>query len=874
MLQSALWYAKQGIAVFPLYGIKNGCCTCGNRDCRNPGKHPRTKNGLKDATTDAAQINSWWKMWPDSNIGIATGSASGIVVLDVDTGHGAGVNGADTLAEWETEQGELPDTWISLTGGGGAHYIFKKPPALEIKNRAGVLPGLDVRGDGGYIVAPPSVHVSGRAYEWEVNHEPDSTPLAPLPESLYRLMVGKQEIKPAFEMPETIGEGARNDTLFRLASSLRAKGLSEPAIKAAVTAENQQRCRPPLSAREIDLLCSSVSRYEPGALPVSSADDIDWDTLTVEQLTNKEIFAHLAGITDHFEQTQAITKAEARARQLRILKTFQKNFKSYRAAQLKKVMGSGGNKTCFTGQPLELNCGEWSATDAGVTKKEYVRDGDIIERVASPIPILPTELLYNIDSDTEKLRLEFFKDGRWKYIICDRKIAASQQKIIDLADYGIEVNSENAKMLVKYIADCVSLNLDILPRHRSISRLGWVDDGFMPYDKEIRFDGEKENKPLFDCFTQAGDYDEWVQFVSPLRKNIYLRLQMAASFASPLIERVNGLPFVLHLWGSSGAGKTVGMMVAMSVWGNPRLGKLVRTMNMTANSMLSTVAFLHNIPFAGDELQTIKSRWTDYDQLIMKVTEGIDRGRMSYDRNNALKTWKCCFLFTGEEPCTKSSSGGGVKNRVIEIECDGPVVENGNRVVSFINENYGYAGIRFIKAIADYKNLAEDYTHLMDAIITSGDTTEKQAMAAAYLLLGDKLATETIFTDERPLKIAEIAPFLTSAAEVDVAGRAYDYIMSVISQNIRKFKDTNYDEVWGKIIGDKLLFDKNVLCNQLESANFSFDAVKRAWADRGWIQKFGQAYSSKLLAVNGTARTHAVSFAVTNEYGDDVPWQE
>ena len=141
-------------------------------------------------------------------------------------------------------------------------------------------------------------------------------------------------------------------------------------------------------------------------------------------------------------------------------------------------------------------------------------------------------------------------------------------------------------------------------------------------------------------------------------------MMMAASFASPIIEKVNALPFVFHLWGGTGSGKSVALMAAMSVWGNPSMGKMVRTMNMTSNSMLSTAAFLKNIPFAGDELQTIKSKWDNYDKLIMCITEGVDRGRMSYDKkqrdkkhgkthfylqvkNHARKLHRAAVLLTG-----------------------------------------------------------------------------------------------------------------------------------------------------------------------------------------------------------------------------------
>lgn len=186
---------------------------------------------------------------------------------------------------------------------------------------------------------------------------------------------------------------------------------------------------------------------------------------------------------------------------------------------------------------------------------------------------------------------------------------------------------------------------------------------------------------------------------------------MAASFASVLVAKVGALPFVFHLWGGTGTGKTVALKIAMSIWGNPKMGKLVRTMNMTVNSMMSTAAFLNSLPFAGDELQTIKSRWENYDQLIMRITEGIDRGRMNdKGKQGETKTWACSFLFTGEDPCTRLNSGGGVKNRVIEAEVTEPMFSKteGNEVSVFVEKSYGTAGKKFVEYVSGIDNLQEN----------------------------------------------------------------------------------------------------------------------------------------------------------------------
>ena len=232
------------------------------------GKRPATPHGCKDATADPEQAAAWWGAGRSYNVGIATGG--GLVVLDVDADHSKGKFGDETLAELERQHGPLPDTWQCLTGGGGVHYYFRcEDPALTVGT--GFAPGLDYRGAGGYVVAPPSVHPdTGREYVWEAGHTPGNTQLAPLPDWLHQMMLGGRGGggKPSAEAPEEIAEGQRNTALFKLAASLRAKGLTQEAITAALMVENRERCRPPLPEREVETIAKSAGRYERGALPV------------------------------------------------------------------------------------------------------------------------------------------------------------------------------------------------------------------------------------------------------------------------------------------------------------------------------------------------------------------------------------------------------------------------------------------------------------------------------------------------------------------------------------------------------------------------------------------------------------------------------
>lgn len=172
-LDAALAYAALGWPVFPVHAWVDGKCTCG-KECEKPAKHPQTRNGFKDATTDERRIRAWWSRRPSANVGVSTGAASGLAVLDIDPDHG----GDESLAALLAEHGDLPETLVARTGGGGRHLYFRHPgEGKRVRNSTGDLaPGLDVRGDGGYVVAPPSIHASGGSYEWTKKQAPAALP--------------------------------------------------------------------------------------------------------------------------------------------------------------------------------------------------------------------------------------------------------------------------------------------------------------------------------------------------------------------------------------------------------------------------------------------------------------------------------------------------------------------------------------------------------------------------------------------------------------------------------------------------------------------------------------------------------------------------
>lgn len=243
LLEAALQYAEEGLSVFPV---------------EPRGKRPLIKDNLARATSDRDQIREWWEQWPDANIGLVAGD--GLAVLDVDKKAG----GEATLNRFVKEAAEPSNfTKIIRTGGGGFHFYFRDDPEAPLPQSAGKLgPGLDIRAGGkGYVVAPPSVHPSGKKYELH-NGSVMAEVWPWLREKAFE-SAASSEYKTAVKEGKKIEEGARNDALASLAGRLRRQGIDPSAIEAALLIENSKRCEPPLPDEEVQKIARSVSRYEP-----------------------------------------------------------------------------------------------------------------------------------------------------------------------------------------------------------------------------------------------------------------------------------------------------------------------------------------------------------------------------------------------------------------------------------------------------------------------------------------------------------------------------------------------------------------------------------------------------------------------------------
>jgi len=579
---------------------------------------------------------------------------------------------------------------------------------------------------------------------------------------------------------------------------------------------------------------------------ISSVVDMDGVKLNIEELTvdsviSEETFKQIFKVNDKFRRSVWIDKVRQRAAELGITKSrFDSLLKAYKEKYIqeqKRILEGKNNYTDFTNQPIRLFCGDWIADDIGVKTTEFNREGMAVDVYACPHPILISERYINIDSGQEKVKIDFYKDGKWRDVVVNKRMIASRQEIVKLSDFGIQVTSETAPYLVRYLYDLESLNSGEIPCYKSTERLGWTEYGneFIPYVDNVKFDGEANNKALYECVRESGNYEFWLKTIKEACKNETVRILLAASFASPMIERLNKLPFFVHIWGGSGTGKTVALMVAASIWGNPDQGKLVRGLNSTAVGLERLAAFFNNIPCFLNELQTIKS-YKNYDELIYKLGEGVGKERGNkYGGNEKLTTWRCCFITNGEQGVLNDSSGAGAANRIIEIEVNESLFEDAKSVVDVVKENYGFAGKRFIEFL-QHKDIAEikaDFDKFYTFFIEC-EITEKQAMAGALICVADKYANE-LFWQGEALDVETIFKYLKKQSDVDPNLKAVEAIKQWFVSNKGKFNGDDKEQ-WGKIDLNDYVVMSNILSDFLRSRGYDEKAVYKHLAKSRMVE--------------------------------------
>ena len=577
---------------------------------------------------------------------------------------------------------------------------------------------------------------------------------------------------------------------------------------------------------------------------------------TYEDFDTGRVFAYLAAIQDPYEQSMEERRAAALAEALRF-KGFKNLFRLYKKklkeADLPVVRLDGLSE--FGDQPFELNTGEWTADESGVWRYGG-SNGNMI--YACSHPIMPVQRLRGVDTGLIKVRLAFRRGYQrkkaWDEILVDARDIASANKIVDrLSAVGVSVTSgERANALVDYLRDMLDLNQDVIPEVKSVSRMGWNEEGFSPYAKGVAFDSADSFSGIYKAIAQVGNYDAWLAEALEARSySITARVVLAASFASVLVEPLGCLPFFVHLWGmDAGTGKTVAQMLGASVWANPAVGQaFFPTFKGTPVGFEMMAGFLHSLPLFLDDLQLAKDRHGNVVFNVYELASGAGKLRSNRALGlNYTPTWANCFITSGESPIVSETDGAGAFNRVIEIECraNNKVIRDGHRTANALKANYGWAGRVFVERLLE-EGQKERAAGLYDgffAACTQSDTTEKQAIAAAVLLTADALATEWIFRDGRALTVEEMGAFLKTREAVSLADRGYELLCDWVAVNASKLRgQTEVGDCYGLVEGHIAYIIRSVFNRVCQENSINPKALLSHLRTRGLIEVGAKGYT-------------------------------
>lgn len=555
-----------------------------------------------------------------------------------------------------------------------------------------------------------------------------------------------------------------------------------------------------------------------------------------EELLSRKTFEDLFSKMG-VERIELEDKLFLEAKKLGLEKKFNESLKKYEKVFSEKISLEGNTLPKCKYDIENFNFGGYTCNTNGISDKTNFK--------FSNFPVLPVERYINQDTGKEKVKIIYYVETQWKERIVDRSQLAINQKLLLLSDDGLDVNSNNVRYYINYFSDIMSLN-DI-KKLQSISHIGWSDNIFVPYDSHGIFDGEDDFKNIYKSLSTKGNYDKWKECVNELRKNKYVKIIMAATLASPLLEKLSILPYIVNVWSAmSGSGKTLTCMVAMSIWGNPDVGFLRLSSNNTQNYYMTVASFMHNFTCFFDELQIIKkNKNLDFDSLIMDLCNGTEKGRLNKNSQaKEVKTWNCNFLFTNNDKMVSENSGEQVYNRVIDLEINEKIVENGQIIAKTIKENYGFAGKEYINHIQkiDFNDLFMKYKRINDEILLKTKATDKQSSVLATIILADELANECIFNDEYVLKVEDLVEYINDKDEIKTSIKAKEFIKDIISINQKRFENSNYGEYWGDYReinpGHEVCYiNAQILYRELKKGGYEFDTVKKEWCGMGFLLK-------------------------------------
>ena len=571
--------------------------------------------------------------------------------------------------------------------------------------------------------------------------------------------------------------------------------------------------------------------------------------LTAEMVLSDEVLAEVFDQEDELYKSRLLLSLEDRAGELGVKKKFQELVKAYKRVEKEMRRQEKERKsrpsileswTNFDGPYERMQCRQWIATEDGICLNNP--STGYTDVLACYHPILPVERLKNLETGEEQIKLAYKRNGRWDEIIVPKTMVTSANKIVALSGRGIAVTSENAKYLVRYLADVENANEEHIAVQYSTSKLGWIRGGFLPYDTNIVFDGDARFRQIAESVAQMGSRNKWYDHMTQLRRTgrIEIKFMLAAAFSSVLVQPLGGLPYFVDLWGETEGGKSVATMVAASAWADPDENAYIGDYKTTDVALEAKADMLNHLPLILDDTSKKNRKLEDnFEGLVYDLCSGKGKSRSNKELGlNRESHWKNCILTNGERPLSSYVSQGGAINRILEIECGERVFEEPGYTAELVKQNYGHAGREFVDVLKDIgwdkvREIQQDFLRQL----ATDDKMQKQSLSLSIILTADKLATDYLFKDGQYISLGEAREVLVDREELSDNERCYQFILDKVAMNPARFADENENiEKWGVIENGYAIIYATAFTALCKDGGFS-RASFLSWANRkGLIQ--------------------------------------
>lgn len=585
--------------------------------------------------------------------------------------------------------------------------------------------------------------------------------------------------------------------------------------------------------------------------------------LNAETIMSRKVLEEVFDQEDEIYKAELLASLALRASELRVKSEFKEVVAAYkkldkelRAQKQRKQSCLVNNWTNFSDSPYDqMICKNWIAADDGIYT--YNSSSGTTDILACYHPILPIERLKNLETGEEQLKLAYRRNGHWNEIIVPKTMVTSASKIVALSGRGIAVTSENAKYLVRYLADVENSNEESIEIQYSSSKLGWINGEFIPYDSSIIFDGDARFKQVFESVSERGSFEIWKKHIKELRASgrMEVKFLLAASFASVLIHPLGSLPFFVDLWGETEGGKTVSLMVAASVWANPDESRYIGDFKTTDVALEAKADMLNHLPMFLDDTSKVSSRIRDnFESVVYDLCSGKGKSRSNKELGvNRENRWKNIIICNGERPLNSYVNQGGAINRILEIECGEKIYSDPQKTADMVKRNYGHAGRYFVELL---KEIGVDKVREIAAgfqkKLFDSDKMQKQSISLSVVLAADKIVTDHIFKDGCYITLKEAKSVLVDRNELSDNERCYQYILDKVSMNGQRFDDETKCEKWGIIEDNYAIFYNSAFEQICKDGGFSKKSFL-SWADKkGLLQTQGGRYN-KVKKIDGNA---------------------